>query len=61
MADDGPDLEFPLYCHYKIIAETSSGIRGRIEKVLLELDIVEPLIEGSHSEKGRYVTYNVKI
>ena len=53
----GEKLQFPVECHYKIIAEGES-VRVLLEIVLEELGITAPLGAGNHSSHGKYVTFN---
>ena len=56
-----PELEFPLTCHFKVIAEDLEGMDFVIETVLMELGVGDPVASGNRSASGKYVTYNVSI
>lgn len=53
----GEALQFPVECHYKIIAE-GAGVRVLLEIALIELGITSTLVTGNHSSQGKYVTFN---
>ena len=55
------NIQFPVICHYKIIAENHDGVQGSIEKVFLEVNIRVRFQEGHHSDTGKYVTFNADI
>ena len=56
-----PELEFPVDCHFKVIAEKLDGIAFVIETVLMELGITSPLTAGNESKGGKYITFNVAV
>ncbi len=56
-----PELEFPVDCHFKVIAEKLDGIAFVIETVLLGLGVTSPLTAGNESKGGKYVTFNVTV
>jgi len=60
-ASSGEGLEFPLLCHFKVVAYDQPEIMERIEEVLKILCIESPVIRGNQSSKGKYQTYNVSI
>ena len=60
MTEDS-DIQFPVLCHYKIIAEDIGEIRETIQKVLHEEGVFSELKPGRHSEHQRYITFNVEI
>lgn len=62
MPDPKPeDIQFPVLCHYKIIAEEHEGVQTAIEKVFLEVNIRVRFEKGRHSDGGKYVTFNADV
>ena len=58
MIDPRPtELEFPLECHFRIIAENREGMHFVIETVLLELGVSSPLETGNKSGGGKYASF----
>ena len=55
------ELEFPLNCQYRIIAENLKGMHFVIETVLLELGVKSPLVEQNHSKGGKYLSFSVDV
>ena len=55
----GVELEFPVVCHVKVIADKKEGIQGMIESVLSGADIKTDVTAGNSSAKGKYLTYNL--
>lgn len=55
------NLEYPVLCHYKIIAQDIGEIRETIQKVLREEGVLSELAPGRKSEHQRYITFNVEI
>ena len=53
------DLEFPVECHFRIIAHDLPNIYFVIETVLMELGVTAPLEEANTSAGGKYVSYAV--
>ncbi len=58
---EGRELQFPLTCHFKIIAEEGRDVRTLLEIALAELEIHSPLERGNQSVQGSYVTYNLSV
>lgn len=56
-----PELEFPLDCSYRIIAENREHMHFVIETVLLQLGVHSPLVKNHESSKGRYVSFAVDV
>jgi len=56
-----PELEFPVDCHFKIIAEDLENIHFVIETVLMGQGVKSPLTAGNKSEGGKYITFNVTV
>ncbi|MDD2710253.1 MAG: DUF493 domain-containing protein [Verrucomicrobiae bacterium] len=52
------ELQFPLECHFRVIAECREGMRTEIEAVLRRLGIEAPVERGNVSGKGRYAGFN---
>lgn len=59
--NNSQQLEFPVLCHFKVIAEDCQGMGFVIETVLLELGVQSPVERGNASSRGKYVTYNIDI
>ena len=57
----GEKIQFPVLCHYKIIADDHEGVQSAIEKVFLEVNIRVRFEKGRHSDHGKYVTFNADI
>ena len=55
------DIQFPVLCHYKIIAEEHEGVQSAIEKVFFEVNLRVRFIQGRHSDGGKYVTFNADV
>ena len=60
MAEDS-EIQFPVLCHYKIIAENIGEIKDTIQKVLHDEGVFSELKSGHHSEHQRYITFDVEI
>ncbi len=56
-----PELEFPLDCHFKVIAEDLEKMHFVIETVLMGLGVSAPLTEGNKSKGGKYATFNITV
>jgi len=54
------DIEFPLQLTLKIIAVDGPDIEARLIAFLAKEGIDNPVAEGNHSAKGKYITYNVE-
>ncbi len=52
-----PELEFPLECHFRVIAEDREHMHFVIETVLMELGISDPLEKANASSAGKYVSF----
>ena len=61
MTFENEKLNFPLECHYKIIAEDIQNMAFVIETVLRQLHVFTPVEPGNKSAKGKYVTYNITV
>lgn len=55
------ELDFPIHCHFKIIANDSPGMLGALQSALLKVGVLTPVKEGNHSEKGNYITFNLEL
>lgn len=56
-----PELEFPVDCHFKVIAEDRENMHFVIETVLMGLGVSAPLTEGNKSKGGKYLTFNLTV
>lgn len=56
---DPSDLEFPLECHYRVIAEDHEKMAFVIETVLMQLGVEVPVVRGNASKSGTYVSYSI--
>ena len=54
-------LEFPLDCHFRIIAENQQGMHFVIETVLIQLGVSAPLKLENRSDKGKYQSFSVEV
>lgn len=55
------ELEFPLDCQYRVIAEDIQNIRFVIETVLMGLGVTAPLKFGQHSATGKYISFSIDV
>lgn len=53
------ELEFPVECHFRIIAEDLENMHFVIETVLMELGVHSQLTQRNTSTKGKYVSFSV--
>ena len=56
---DPANLEFPLECQYRVIAEDHEKMAFVIETVLMGLGVEAPVVRGSKSKNGTYVSYSI--
>lgn len=56
---DPANLEFPLECQYRVIAEDHEKMAFVIETVLEGLGVEAPVVRGSKSKNGTYVSYSI--
>ncbi len=56
---DETPLEFPLECHFRVIAEDIDNMHFVIETVLMELGIHDKLESANTSRGGKYVSFSV--
>jgi putative lipoic acid-binding regulatory protein len=56
---DPSDLEFPLECQYRVIAEDHLQMAAVIETVLMQLGVDAPVVRGNRSKSGTYVSYSI--
>lgn len=56
---DTANLEFPLECQFRVIAEDHEKMAFVIETVLMQLGVEAPVVRGHESKKGTYVSYNI--
>ena len=59
--DEVSDLQFPLECHFRVIAHDQEGIAFVIETVLMELGITSPVEPANTSSGGKYVSFNITV
>jgi len=57
----GEEIQFPVLCHYKIIADRMDGVKPMIEKKLQDMGVVNPLNDGTVSANGKYISYDIDI
>lgn len=55
------ELQFPVKCHYRIIAENVSGIEIEISDALTRLNISEKVKAGNQSKGGKYLTFYIDL
>ena len=55
------ELQFPLDCQFRVIAENRPGMHFVIETVLLELGVTSPLHTENQSEGGKYQSFRVDV
>lgn len=56
---DPSDLDFPLECNYRVIAEDHEKMAFVIETVLMQLGVDVPVVRGNKSKSGTYVSYSI--
>lgn len=56
---DNTELEFPLTCHFRVIAEDVDNMHFVVETVLMELGIRDKLEHGNASKGGKYISFNI--
>ena len=54
----GVELEFPVMCHVKVIAEKNENMQSLIESELCSMALKAEVTAGNSSAEGKYVTYN---
>lgn len=54
------NIEFPVTLTMKIIAVDEPDLEARLIAFLAKDGVESPVVEGNHSAKGTYVTYNVE-
>ncbi len=55
------ELQFPIDCQFRIIAENREGMHFVIETVLMEMGVNAPLETNNQSSGGKYSTFSVNI
>ncbi len=53
----GVDLNFPLLCNFRIIAQDNPKMPGQLEVAMLQLGIASLLKKSNTSANGKYVTF----
>ena len=61
MVFENQEIQFPIDCHYKVIAEDIPNMAFVIETVLMELKVNAPAVKGHASAGGKYITYNITV
>ncbi len=64
MTDDpfgNEELQFPLDCQFRIIAENREGMHFVIETILIEQGVTAPLEPQNLSHGGKYQSYLVMV
>ncbi len=61
MGSSEEEINFPVICYYKIIAERSDDIRLRIETKMREAGVMSPVKIAHESARRRYVTFDLEI
>ena len=56
---DPSDLEFPLECQFRVIAEDHEKMAFVIETVLMQLGVEASVVRGNTSKTGTYVSYGI--
>lgn len=56
---NGPELKFPLECHYRVIAENLDNMHFVIETVLLGLGVTSPVERANTSRGDKYISFNI--
>ncbi len=56
---DPANLEFPLECQFRVIAEDQEKMAFVIETVLMQLGVEVPVVRGNESKSGTYVSYSI--
>ncbi len=54
-------LQFPIDCQFRVIAENREGMHFVIETVLMELGINSPLHTQNRSDGGKYQSFRVDV
>jgi putative lipoic acid-binding regulatory protein len=57
--EENVELQFPVECHFRILAENQPNMAFVIETVLMELGVSAPLETANTSANGRYISFNV--
>ena len=58
---DSEELQFPLNCHFRVIAENRKGMYFVIETVLMQNGVTAPLQNEHESAGGKYMSYSVDV
>jgi putative lipoic acid-binding regulatory protein len=56
---DPADLEFPLECQFRVIAEDHENMVFVLETVLMQLGVEVPVVRGNKSKNGTYASYTI--
>ena len=55
--DENVELQFPVECHFRVLAENQPNMAFVIETVLMELGVQAPLQQGNVSANGKYISF----
>lgn len=58
---DSGELQFPLDCQFRVIAENRKGMYFVIETVLMQNGVTAPLQKENESAGGKYMSYSVDV
>ena len=58
---DSGELQFPLDCQFRVIAENRKGMYFVIETVLIQNGVTAPLQREHESAGGKYISYSVDV
>ena len=53
------ELQFPLECHFRVIAENDEKMQFVIETVVMGLGITAPVEKTNISGGARYISFNI--
>ncbi len=53
------ELQFPVECHFRVVAENQPNMGFVIETVLMELGVTAPLETANTSANAKYVSFSV--
>ena len=56
------ELEFPVECHFKVIAVDLEGVHKSLNKCLVTLDLADHAFQPSNKSKnGKYISYETSV
>lgn len=56
---DITELQFPLECHFRVIAENNENMQFVIETVVMGLGITAPVEKTNISGGAKYISFNI--